>query len=67
MRTRHLNKLKADNMPIYKYNCKNCGLFTEFQLIKEKYDNCPKCGEEVELVIGKPGIQFKGKGFYSNS
>lgn len=54
-------------MPIYKYNCKNCGLFTEFQLIKEKYDNCPKCGEEVELVIGKPGIQFKGKGFYSNS
>ena len=55
-------------MPIYEYQCKNCNhTFEEFFLTSKevKAPACPKCKKgEVEKLLSKPGIQFKGKGFH---
>lgn len=55
-------------MPIYEYQCANCGnqleelqSFSEPPLIK-----CPKCGKDTlkKLIGGGGGLIFKGSGFY---
>jgi putative FmdB family regulatory protein len=54
-------------MPIYEYQCQNCGhLFEELQSMKEApLVTCPKCGKnELKKLIGSGGIIFKGSGFY---
>ena len=55
-------------MPIYEYQCKNCGhLFDELQSIKEKpLVKCPSCGKDslAKLIGTGAGIIFKGSGFY---
>ncbi len=53
-------------MPIYDYECENCGRFEKMQKISEEAINeCPKCGGAVHRLISKNvGIVFKGGGFY---
>lgn len=55
-------------MPIYEYQCKNCGhVFDELQSIKEKpLVTCPSCGKDAlaRLIGTGSGIIFKGSGFY---
>ena len=53
-------------MPIYDYECENCGRFEKMQKITEEALNeCPKCGGLVHRLISKNvGIVFKGGGFY---
>jgi putative FmdB family regulatory protein len=55
-------------MPIYEYQCKNCGhTFDELQSIKENpLVTCPKCGKDTlaRLIGTGSGIIFKGSGFY---
>jgi len=55
-------------MPIYDYQCKNCGhTFDELQSIKDKpLVTCPKCGKDTlaRLIGTGSGIIFKGSGFY---
>jgi len=55
-------------MPIYMYQCDNCGVRFERQqsfsdpVIKQ----CPECLEETVRKVYTPvGIVFKGSGFYS--
>jgi len=53
-------------MPIFEYDCPNCG---KFEMIRNASDKevkfCPECGEKVEKLISAPGgFEFKGKGFY---
>lgn len=53
-------------MPIYEYQCQNCGRRTE-QL--QRLDDpplaaCPHCGGEVKKLISAPAVQFKGSGWY---
>ena len=55
-------------MPIYTYQCENCGVRFERQqsfsdpVLKE----CPECLEEALRKVYTPvGIVFKGSGFYS--
>lgn len=67
-------------MPIYQYECEECGLVVE--RIQDKAENqlvwCPgdlredeECGDRgnstlLRRKIGKPNAHFKGDGFYVN-
>ncbi len=55
-------------MPIYEYECVECG--KHFELLQEINkgipEACPRCGGKVNKVMTKPGaIIFKGSGFYA--
>lgn len=53
-------------MPIYEYECLQCGKRTE--LLQRMSDaplaTCPQCGGEVRKLISAPAVQFKGSGWY---
>jgi putative FmdB family regulatory protein len=55
-------------MPIYEYQCSNCGHhLEELQSISEEpLVKCPKCGKDtLKKLIGSGGsLIFKGSGFY---
>ena len=53
------------NMPIYDYECENCGRFEKMQRISEEpLKECPNCHGQVHRMISKNvGIVFKGSGF----
>ena len=53
-------------MPIYIYQCDNCGLsFERLQRFSdEPLSECPECGGCVHRVIQPVGIVFRGSGFY---
>ena len=55
-------------MPIYEYQCSNCGHhLEELQSISEPpLVKCPNCGENsLKKLIGSGGgLIFKGSGFY---
>lgn len=53
-------------MPLYEYRCAKCE-----QIIEkiQKFSDAPLevhegCGGELERLLGKPALQFKGSGFY---
>jgi len=53
-------------MPIYEYECRNCGKRTE---LLQRMDDpplaaCPECGGEVRKLVSAPAVQFKGTGWY---
>jgi putative FmdB family regulatory protein len=53
-------------MPLYEYECLNCGKRTE---VLQRFDDppiaaCPSCGGEVKKLISSPAFQFKGTGWY---
>jgi putative FmdB family regulatory protein len=53
-------------MPIYEYECLQCGKRTE--LLQRMNDaplaTCPQCGGAVRKLISAPAVQFKGSGWY---
>jgi putative FmdB family regulatory protein len=54
-------------MPIYEYECRNCGTrFEKMQPItSDPVKICPNCGaEQVRRVIQPVGVIFKGSGWY---
>jgi putative FmdB family regulatory protein len=53
-------------MPIYAYECKECGVRFERRqsFSDEPVKICPECGGEVHRLIQPAGIIFKGSGFY---
>jgi putative FmdB family regulatory protein len=55
-------------MPIYTYQCNNCGVrFERQQTFSEPpLTRCPECSKKALRKIYTPvGIVFKGSGFYS--
>jgi putative FmdB family regulatory protein len=54
------------SMPLYEYQCDDCG--NRFERIQKFSDppveKCPKCGGVVRKLISSPAIQFKGSGWY---
>ena len=53
-------------MPLYEYQCLNCGKKTE---VIQRFEDaplaaCPACGGEVKKLISSPAFQFKGTGWY---
>ena len=53
-------------MPIYEYECLQCGKRTELLqgMGAAPMAACPHCGGEVRKLISAPSFQFKGSGFY---
>src|SRR5450631_769715 len=53
-------------MPIYTYECENCGVRFE---AKQSFSDmpltvCPECEGHIHRVIQPVGVVFKGSGFY---
>ena len=53
-------------MPLYEYQCENCGERFE---VMQKFSDEPltvheKCGGKVERLLSAPAFQFKGSGWY---
>ncbi|GMV49277.1 MAG: hypothetical protein NBKEAIPA_01396 [Nitrospirae bacterium] len=53
-------------MPIYEYQCTECGYrFEVKQGIKDDpIKECARCGKAVNKLISPPAIMFKGSGWY---
>jgi putative FmdB family regulatory protein len=53
-------------MPIYEYECLQCGKRTEVlqRMGEGPIAACPACGGEVKKLISSPAFQFKGSGWY---
>src|SRR5262245_47808192 len=53
-------------MPLYEYQCLQCGRRTEIlqRLDEAPLAACPHCGGEVKKLISSPAFQFKGSGWY---
>jgi putative FmdB family regulatory protein len=52
-------------MPIYEYQCPNCGKFEEMHRYEDMLNVCPKCGAEVKRLYGNVGVLYKTIGFYT--
>ncbi len=53
-------------MPIYEYECQNCGLiFEHSQKISEpNLTKCKECGGAVQKIISQSSFHLKGSGWY---
>lgn len=53
-------------MPIYEYECTNCGLHFERhqRMSDDPIQICPECAGRVRRVMHPVGVIFKGSGFY---
>lgn len=53
-------------MPIYEYQCTECGNRSEaMQRISDPpLTTCENCGGELKKLISAPAFQFKGSGWY---
>src|SRR5262245_44389220 len=53
-------------MPLYEYECDNCGhRFEAIQKFSDPpVDKCPQCGGTVHKIQSAPAFQFKGTGWY---
>jgi putative FmdB family regulatory protein len=55
-------------MPLYEYQCQNCGRTLEK---RQKFSDpelteCPHCGGRLEKLLSAPAVQFKGGGWYAD-
>ncbi len=53
-------------MPLYEYQCEECGLKFE---VRQKFsdapiDSCPKCGGQTRKLISQTAFTLKGGGWY---
>jgi putative FmdB family regulatory protein len=53
-------------MPIYEYQCLQCGARTEAlqKMADAPLSVCEACGGELKRLISSPAVQFKGSGWY---
>ena len=52
-------------MPLYEYECTECGTFERIQKFSDPIlTACPTCEKPVEKLLSAPAIQFKGTGWY---
>jgi len=53
-------------MPIYEYECTQCGCRTEVvqKVNAPRLSKCKKCGGALKKLISSSAIQFKGSGWY---
>lgn len=54
-------------MPIYEYECEQCGASVEaFQKMSDPpLERCERCGGRLRKVLHPVAIHFKGSGFYT--
>ena len=53
-------------MPLYKFDCSNCGEFEELIGINEELDECPTCGNEVKKIFTTCSVHYNALGFTKN-
>jgi putative FmdB family regulatory protein len=53
-------------MPIYEYQCLQCGRRSEHmqKMADPLLTTCEVCGGELKKLISSPAVQFKGSGWY---
>ena len=53
-------------MPIYEYQCEECGARTEVlqRVGAPPIGACESCGGEMKRLVSAPAFQFKGTGWY---
>jgi putative FmdB family regulatory protein len=52
-------------LPLYEYECPDCGTFERVQKFSDPILTvCPTCEKPVEKLLSAPAIQFKGTGWY---
>ena len=54
-------------MPIYEYECPQCGVIEIWQKISEgTRRKCPEadCRKSIKRLVSAPSLQFKGTGWY---
>jgi putative FmdB family regulatory protein len=53
-------------MPIYEYQCQDCGQRTEAlqRMSDPPLTTCPHCNGPLKKLISAPAFQFKGSGWY---
>jgi putative FmdB family regulatory protein len=53
-------------MPIYEYECPNCGKHYEIiqKFSDEPLNRCPECGGHVHKLISRTSFVLKGTGWY---
>ena len=62
--------LKECGMPIYEYECQQCGLFEVVQKASDKALKCkpdcqdPKCPKNAKRLISAAAFHLKGSGWY---
>ena len=54
-------------MPIYEYQCKNCGVFEVTQrIVEDALKECPTCkGSDLHRLISHTSFVLKGSGWYA--
>ena len=52
-------------MPIYEYECPQCGVIEIWQKLSEgNRRKCPDCRKSIKRLVSAPSLQFKGTGWY---
>jgi putative FmdB family regulatory protein len=51
-------------MPLYEYDCPQCGRFEVLQKMSDAPLELHGCGSKVEKVMSASAFSFKGSGFY---
>jgi len=53
-------------MPLYEYDCPQCGRFEVLQRLSDRPLEKHECGKKVKKVMSASAFSFKGSGFYVN-
>ena len=54
-------------MPIYEYDCPECGAFEHIQPISARpLRKCPSCGSRVRKLVSPSSFRLKGSGWYAD-
>ena len=53
-------------MPLYEYDCPQCGRFEVLQKLSDRPLEKHDCGKKVKKVVSAGAFSFKGSGFYVN-
>jgi putative FmdB family regulatory protein len=52
-------------VPIYEYECPDCGRFENMNSYENMLKTCPTCGKEVKRLYSPVGVLYKTIGFYT--
>lgn len=54
-------------MPIYEYECKNCGVYEiNHKITEPARTTCEKCGGSIRRLISNTAFMLKGGGWYAD-
>jgi putative FmdB family regulatory protein len=61
------DRVAAQRMPIYEYECRKCGVFDhEHPMSARPLARCPRCRSKVTKLISATAFHLKGGGWYAD-